>query len=171
MLSSSPRLSSPSHSSFFIFLYLSPPLLPSFLPFLFVFFILHLRSTASLSLSLSLVLVLSRLLREVSQVREGLRFGRRWVEADGESASNEPIAENLSRARRNPFLTPRRTTLRSSLSLLLRRDVFSFSPRRHPPPSFLLSRLSWFYSRPLPPSSFLARRYRGNIVESGAATR
>lgn len=36
--------------------------------------------------------------------------------------------------------------------------VFSFSVCYIPPP--FLSRLSWFYSRPLPSSSFLARRYR-----------
>lgn len=55
---------------------------------------------------------------ECHNFRESLRFGRRWVEtADGESASNEPIAENLSRtptksasreraAAPPPFLSP-----------------------------------------------------------------
>lgn len=77
---------------------------------------------------------------EVSQVRAFDLVGGR-----GESASNEPIAENLSsRARRDPTSHPPQSSSPAY--------VFSFYP--------LLSRLSWFYSRPLPPS-FLARRHEG----------
>lgn len=52
-------------------------------------------------------LVVARLLVAAKYHKFGLRFGRRWGGRGGESASNEPIAENLSsRARRDPTSHP-----------------------------------------------------------------
>lgn len=52
-------------------------------------------------------LVVARLLVAAKYHKFGLRFGRRWGRRGGESASNEPIAENLSsRARRDPTSHP-----------------------------------------------------------------